>query len=404
MVQLEGIPLSYRDLTRSILPDEGPELPARAAGRAGRRGLAGLGRPLSAPERRRPDPALRRERVDRLLIPPQVDPLPEGLTERHQAILDHLSRRGASFHAELAALSPDLPGDRLLTLLWDLVWAGLITNDTFGALRTLAARGRDRRPGRPPASGRHRSWRPGSRSAGGGPTGGRWSLVRDLVREPVSPTERAAAWASALLDRHGIVFRETAAQEALGGGFSAVYQVFRSLEEAGKVRRGYFVEGLGGPSSPTPGSSIGSGVSATAMTKTTRSSWPPRTRPIPTAGCCHGRTSAAPGGRRPGLRARRWCWSPANPSFSWTAGAGACGRSRRRHQTTRARATARRIPAGHPTRRPWLARSRCCARSPGPTPAAPFPWRRWTGSPPSGPPSGRCWTPPGSSRTTATSA
>jgi ATP-dependent Lhr-like helicase len=69
----------------------------------------------------------------------------------------------------------------------------------------------------------------------------------------VSSTERATAWAATLLDRHGIVARETAGVEALGGGFSSVYRVLRSMEEAGKVRRGYFVEGLGGAQFAYPG-------------------------------------------------------------------------------------------------------------------------------------------------------
>ena len=83
--------------------------------------------------------------------------------------------------------------------------------------------------------------------------GGRWSLVRDLIRNPASTTERAASWAATLLERHGIVARETAGIEALGGGFAGVYRVLRSMEEAGKLRRGYFVEGLGGAQFTYPG-------------------------------------------------------------------------------------------------------------------------------------------------------
>ena len=94
---------------------------------------------------------------------------------------------------------------------------------------------------------------PASRSAPASGPGGRWSLVKDLVRAPVSSTERAAAWAATLLDRHVIVARETAGVEALGGGFSNVYRVLRSMEEAGKLRRGYFVEGLGGAQFTYPG-------------------------------------------------------------------------------------------------------------------------------------------------------
>jgi ATP-dependent Lhr-like helicase len=77
--------------------------------------------------------------------------------------------------------------------------------------------------------------------------------VRDLVRAPATSTERAASWAAMLLERHGLVARETAGVEALGGGFASVYRVLRSMEEAGKLRRGYFVEGLGGAQFTYPG-------------------------------------------------------------------------------------------------------------------------------------------------------
>jgi ATP-dependent Lhr-like helicase len=49
-----------------------------------------------------------------------------------------------------------------------------------------------------------------------------------------------------LLDRYGIVTRETAHAEGIAGGFAAVYDVLKALEEQGRVRRGYFVEGRGG--------------------------------------------------------------------------------------------------------------------------------------------------------------
>ncbi|HET6345538.1 MAG TPA: DEAD/DEAH box helicase, partial [Myxococcota bacterium] len=76
--------------------------------------------------------------------------------------------------------------------------------------------------------------------------GGRWSRVADLVDLQVSATERAHARALALLERYGVVSREAAAAEDLPGGFSAVYPVLKAMEEAGKIRRGYFVEGLSG--------------------------------------------------------------------------------------------------------------------------------------------------------------
>ncbi len=49
-----------------------------------------------------------------------------------------------------------------------------------------------------------------------------------------------------LLDRWGVVARDALAAESIAGGFSAVYPVLRAMEEAGKIRRGHFVDGLGG--------------------------------------------------------------------------------------------------------------------------------------------------------------
>ena len=76
--------------------------------------------------------------------------------------------------------------------------------------------------------------------------GGRWSLVTSLLSPAPPETERAYARAVMLLDRYGVVSREAAAAEGLPGGFGAVAPVLRAMEEAGKVRRGYFIEGLGG--------------------------------------------------------------------------------------------------------------------------------------------------------------
>jgi len=189
----------------------------------------------------------RRERVDRLLIPVVAGDVSAELDHRHHAILARLEARGASFHGELLTLLPEEGPERVQEAIWDLVWAGLITNDTFAALRALAA------PRRAARRAPHRFRQPSSFRPAASAVGGRWALVRDLVREAVTPTERAHAWGATLLERHGIVVRETAAVEALGGGFGNVYRVLRSMEEAGKVRRGYFIEGLGGAQFAYPG-------------------------------------------------------------------------------------------------------------------------------------------------------
>jgi ATP-dependent Lhr-like helicase len=123
--------------------------------------------------------------------------------------------------------------------LWDLVWAGLITNDTFAPLRTLAAGARGQRRRREPAL-----------------AGGRWSLVSDLTAGAGSgraPTERLLARAWMLLNRYGVVSRESVQSEGLSGGFGPIYRVLRQMEESGRVRRGYFVEGLSGAQFALPG-------------------------------------------------------------------------------------------------------------------------------------------------------
>ena len=163
--------------------------------------------------------------------------------------------------ADLASLS-----ERVLAALWDLVWAGLVTNDTLAPLRALGPRrsrkstsrssGAGRAAGARHGARRGRSGvltrsgparrRPGRLRSGGPPSAaGRWSLT-SLLREPApSPTERAHGGAQALLERHGIVTRPGVLAEGHTGGFAAAYGILRALEERGSVRRGHFVEGLG---------------------------------------------------------------------------------------------------------------------------------------------------------------
>ena len=127
----------------------------------------------------------------------------------------------------------------MLDALWDLVWAGEVTNDTFAPLRAL----RWKRPTGSRAAGPRRP-RAGRLTALGPPeAAGRWSLVEPV--EGVTPTERLHAQALAQLERHGVLTRDAVMAEASDGGFSGVYPVLRAMEEAGRIRRGYFVDGLG---------------------------------------------------------------------------------------------------------------------------------------------------------------
>ena len=128
----------------------------------------------------------------------------------------------------------------LLNALWDLVWSGEATNDTLAPLRSLQLVAKPAR-GRPDPRAR-RAPLPGSE--------GRWSLVRR--EETRSVAEQRAARARLLLDRHGIVSREIVNADGLGS-FAELYPVFKAMEDAGKVRRGYFIAGLGGAQFAQPG-------------------------------------------------------------------------------------------------------------------------------------------------------
>ena len=166
----------------------------------------------------------------------------------HDRIREVLARRGACFFRELAGADDKAS----LTALWDLVWAGEVTNDSFAALRAFVAGGSasSRRSGRA-----NKRPRPGSLTVLGPPKAqGRWALVEaELPLGDVTPTERSYALAAALLDRHGVLTREAVRGEGHGGGFAAVYPVLRTMEESGRARRGYFVAGLGGAQFALPG-------------------------------------------------------------------------------------------------------------------------------------------------------
>jgi ATP-dependent helicase Lhr and Lhr-like helicase len=163
------------------------------------------------------------------------------LSPREQAIMEHLSQSGASFFSDLHRAAGDGYPAETVDALWDLVWKGQITNDTFHALRAFtrpAPRQRRRGATLPPRTFRSRRVAPPSAE-------GRWSLVASRSVAHVSPTEWSTATAQQLLSRYGVVTRDVAAAEGISGGFSAVYDVLKALEDAGRIRRGYFVGGVG---------------------------------------------------------------------------------------------------------------------------------------------------------------
>jgi ATP-dependent Lhr-like helicase len=163
-------------------------------------------------------------------------------TPETASITKFLASRGASFFRDIYLGSGGGDPGSLLEHLWDLVWSGHVTNDTLAPVRALIQQRSSKRSGRPGVSSQFPPQ-----------AGGRWSLTQHLVTGEVSETERHAAWAHLLLDRHGVVTRTAILSEGYPGGFSALYPVFSHLEETGRVRRGYFVEGLGGSQFALPG-------------------------------------------------------------------------------------------------------------------------------------------------------
>jgi ATP-dependent helicase Lhr and Lhr-like helicase len=182
---------------------------------------------------------------------PLTLPLPDVAesepSELHRAVLDALSPGGAWFFRQLQSATGGKDRE-LAEILWDLVWSGRITNDTFAPLRALTGSG----------SGTHRTRRSTPRArptrAGLRPppptTTGRWAILPEVDADP---TRRAHAGAERMLERYGVVTRGSVMSERTTGGFAAVYKVLSAFEESGRCRRGYFVEGLGAAQFGTAG-------------------------------------------------------------------------------------------------------------------------------------------------------
>jgi ATP-dependent Lhr-like helicase len=176
----------------------------------------------------------------------------------HVAIRERLAK-GACFFTDLLAEMHGVPSEDLQNALWDLVWAGEVTNDAFAPLRSpkLTA------PWSQVERARRRRF--SSRRTGTQPQiQGRWALTGSLfaagTQSPSGsgtgdgdPAARRRAQAELLLERYGIVTREQVVAEGIAGGFSSLYDSFAALETIGVARRGYFIEGLGGAQFALPG-------------------------------------------------------------------------------------------------------------------------------------------------------
>jgi ATP-dependent Lhr-like helicase len=181
----------------------------------------------------------------RSLLAPTLAPAEGDLAARLRALFE---QRGALFFSDLTHETGVFPND-LLDALWQLVWSGEVTNDTLAPLRSRLRPDADRQSKR-----RERVSPLRARRAGPPGSEGRWSLIRRPgVKVTQSETQRRAALARQLLDRYGVLTREAVHAEGIAGGFSAVYEVLKAMEESTKARRGYFVAGLGATQFALPG-------------------------------------------------------------------------------------------------------------------------------------------------------
>ncbi len=181
---------------------------------------------------------------------------PRGATAPGEAGHDLIRERllaAPCFFTDLLA-DVALEPEQVQEALWDLVWAGEVSNDSFAPLRAprlALARARQRAP-------RHTTRRFGARRSGSQPNThahppGRWARTDTIFRREPEPGQRRRTQAELLLERYGIVTREQVLAEGVAGGFALLYDVLSQLETLGLCRRGYFVEGLGGAQFALPG-------------------------------------------------------------------------------------------------------------------------------------------------------
>ncbi|MET0451362.1 MAG: ATP-dependent helicase [Mycobacterium sp.] len=165
-------------------------------------------------------------------------------TDTHRAIAETLGHGGAYFFRQLGGEGAADP-EEFKSALWELIWAGWVTGDTFAPVRALLhgagkRGGTHRQRQRPPRLSRYSVAHAQTRTSE--PTvAGRWSALP--AAEPDS-TIRAHFQAELLLNRYGVLTKGSA--EGLPGGFAMLYKVLSAFEDTGRCQRGYFVESLGG--------------------------------------------------------------------------------------------------------------------------------------------------------------
>ncbi|MFG1794042.1 ATP-dependent helicase [Nocardia sp. NPDC049149] len=155
---------------------------------------------------------------------------------------------GAYFFRQLSDATGLLDDSGVADALWELVWAGMVSGDTFAPVRALLSgttrtTTAHRTPRRAPR-GRAYLPRPSMPTRSGPPmVAGRWSLLPERVSDN---TVRAHATADMLLERYGVLTRGSVQNEGVTGGFALMYRVLTEFEDRGRCRRGYFIDSLGG--------------------------------------------------------------------------------------------------------------------------------------------------------------
>jgi ATP-dependent Lhr-like helicase len=170
-------------------------------------------------------------REDMPLLLDPVRPDEEALSVPARHILEFLRRRGASFFPEITAGTKHLPSE-VEDALWQLVAAGLVTADSFAALRSLVS-GETRRL----QHSRRRRREPRRTREG------RWSLLQG---NPVAAESRIEFWAQQYVRRYGVLCRELLAREPSAPPWRDLLRFLRRSEARGEMRGGRFIAGLNG--------------------------------------------------------------------------------------------------------------------------------------------------------------
>ena len=175
-------------------------------------------------------------------------PIDRAESAEATAIIEKLTDGGGWRFSDL--MTDPSSRERYRKALWQLVWDGVVTNDSYAPIRAHVGSGllRKRAPARTRQLRRRPVARPvTARSPGSHDLTGRWSLV---------PTVDEGQFTTQLLirlERYGILTRGSVVNESSEGGFSPSYRALTKMEDEGLCRRGYFIEGLGAAQFALPG-------------------------------------------------------------------------------------------------------------------------------------------------------